>query len=205
MLFPPVNFGMVEEDLYRSALPTEINFPFLETLQLKKIIFLYPDKDDLLDVQFRTFLEDQGIELECLGDDNNKRVKSYSPIEEETVIEALRIVVDSSNYPLLVTCATGKHRTGAVIACLRKIQKWNLTAIFEEYRRFTGKKIRVQNEHFIELFDTELVEVDRKVIAECPPFLHYLIKNDQQQAREEAMVNNLQYESNHNNSSFLLR
>mmetsp|Transcript_5826 Transcript_5826/g.9430 ORF Transcript_5826/g.9430 Transcript_5826/m.9430 type:complete len:101 (-) Transcript_5826:1-303(-) len=96
MLFPPVNFGMVEEDLYRSALPTEINFPFLETLQLKKIIFLYPDKDDLLDVQFRTFLEDQGIELECLGDDNNKRVKSYSPIEEETVIEALRIVVDSS-------------------------------------------------------------------------------------------------------------
>lgn len=41
---PPLNFGMVEEDLYRSGEPSQINFPFLEKLQLRKIIYLAPDQ-----------------------------------------------------------------------------------------------------------------------------------------------------------------
>lgn len=45
MFFPPVSFGLVEEGLYRSALPNEINYPFLERLGLKTIIFLYPDEE----------------------------------------------------------------------------------------------------------------------------------------------------------------
>lgn len=45
MFFPPVSFGLVEEGLYRSALPTDINFPFLERLGLKTIIYLYPDEE----------------------------------------------------------------------------------------------------------------------------------------------------------------
>lgn len=45
MFFPPVSFGLVEERLYRSALPNEINYPFLERLGLKTIIYLYPDGD----------------------------------------------------------------------------------------------------------------------------------------------------------------
>lgn len=31
---------MVEDALYRSGQPNELNFPFMERLQLKKIIFL---------------------------------------------------------------------------------------------------------------------------------------------------------------------
>lgn len=46
MFFPPVSFGLVEEGLYRSALPTEINYPFLERLGLKTIIYLYPEELD---------------------------------------------------------------------------------------------------------------------------------------------------------------
>jgi len=41
--YPPQNFGMVEEDLYRSSLPTSVNFPFLDTLKLKTIIYLSSD------------------------------------------------------------------------------------------------------------------------------------------------------------------
>ncbi|CAO3660008.1 unnamed protein product [Rhizopus microsporus] len=37
---PPVNFGMIEEDLYRSGQPNELNFPFLEKLGLKTIAWL---------------------------------------------------------------------------------------------------------------------------------------------------------------------
>ena len=48
---------------------------------------------------------------------------------------------------------------GAVVGCLRKIQGWHLSSIFEEYRRFAGSKVRLQNEQFIELFDTDLVTI----------------------------------------------
>ena len=74
------------------------------------------------------------------------------------MLEALRFVVEPENYPLLIICTYGKHRSGTVVACLRKLQRWNLTAIFEEYRRYGGNKIRLQNEQFIELFDTDLIE-----------------------------------------------
>jgi hypothetical protein len=40
---PPINYGMVEEDLYRSGQPNVLNFPFLERLNLKTIIWLAPD------------------------------------------------------------------------------------------------------------------------------------------------------------------
>jgi tyrosine-protein phosphatase OCA1 len=31
---------MVEEDLYRSGMPNELNFPFLERLELKTVVVL---------------------------------------------------------------------------------------------------------------------------------------------------------------------
>jgi len=50
-------------------------------------------------------------------------------------------------------------RTGTVVGCLRKLQRWNLSSIFEEYRRYAGSKVRLLNEQFIELFDTDLVRI----------------------------------------------
>lgn len=43
-IFPPFNFGMVEEDLTRSGEPNELNFPFLEKLKLSKVIWLAPEE-----------------------------------------------------------------------------------------------------------------------------------------------------------------
>jgi tyrosine-protein phosphatase OCA1 len=40
---PPLNFGMIEPKLYRSGQPNELNFPFLETLKLKTVLFLAPE------------------------------------------------------------------------------------------------------------------------------------------------------------------
>jgi tyrosine-protein phosphatase OCA1 len=44
LYIPPGNFGMIEEELYRSGQPNELNFPFLESLHLKTIIYLAPDE-----------------------------------------------------------------------------------------------------------------------------------------------------------------
>jgi tyrosine-protein phosphatase OCA1 len=48
---------------------------------------------------------------------------------------------------------------GTIVGCMRKLQRWNLTSIFEEYRRYAGPKVRLLNEQFIELFDTDLVGI----------------------------------------------
>lgn len=86
-------------------------------------------------------------------------VNAWDPISEEMVLEALEIILNPRNYPLIIMCNLGRHRTGTIVGCLRKLQKWSLTAIFEEYRRFAGSKVRVLNEQFIELFDTDLVRI----------------------------------------------
>lgn len=59
-----------------------------------------------------SFLEDQDVTLISLGEDDDKRNKSWAPVGEETVLAALERIVDSAHYPLLITCNTGKHRTG---------------------------------------------------------------------------------------------
>eukprot|EP00514_Thraustochytrium_sp_LLF1b_P004656 CAMPEP_0184507442 /NCGR_PEP_ID=MMETSP0198_2-20121128/244_1 /TAXON_ID=1112570 /ORGANISM="Thraustochytrium sp., Strain LLF1b" /LENGTH=165 /DNA_ID=CAMNT_0026897189 /DNA_START=23 /DNA_END=517 /DNA_ORIENTATION=+ len=152
---PPVNYGMVEEDLHRSGQPNEMNLRFIERLNLNKVIYLSPDDPDLV---FQHFLEDNDIELVHLG--ANESIRSpWSPISEEIVLEALCIILDESNYPLHVMDHQGSHRTGTVLGCLRKAQRWSLTSVFDEYRRFAGSKVRLANEQFIELFDTDLVDV----------------------------------------------
>lgn len=40
---PPAQFGLVCEGLVRSGQPTELNFPFLEKLDLKTVLWLAPE------------------------------------------------------------------------------------------------------------------------------------------------------------------
>ncbi|ORX66376.1 putative tyrosine phosphatase family protein [Linderina pennispora] len=130
---PPVNFGYVENDLYRCGQPNELNFPFMEKLGLRC------------------------IQLHHLGvlESGN----ASDPITEDTILEAFNLILDKANHPMAIMCNIGRHRTGTVVGCLRKLQRWNLASIFEEYRRFAGPKVRMLNEQFIELFDTDLVRI----------------------------------------------
>ncbi|KAJ3285569.1 tyrosine-protein phosphatase required for protection against superoxide stress (By similarity) [Borealophlyctis nickersoniae] len=145
---------MVEEDLYRSGQPNELNFPLLEKLGLRTVIYLAPEEPTQ---RFLNFIDDQEIKLHHLGIITPQT--AWDPISEEVVLEALELILDPRNYPLMIMCNLGRHRTGTVVGCLRKLQRWNLTSIFEEYRRYAGPKVRVLNEQFIELFDTDLVRV----------------------------------------------
>ena len=54
-----------------------------------------------------------------------------------------------------------------MIGCLRKLQRWNLSCILEEYRRHAGAKSRRLNEQFVELFDVDLVRLPQN----HPPWL----------------------------------
>ena len=72
MLVPPPNFGMVEESLYRSGQPDQLNFPFLEKLGLRSVIWLAPEEPDVGLYVHAThhsqhFCADQNIEMHHLG------------------------------------------------------------------------------------------------------------------------------------------
>ena len=93
-LFPPQNFGAVEEGIYRSGLPSELNYRFLESLQLRTVIVLSPESMDSL---FASFLDDFRIRVIYIQNATNDGFRGLSPVTEETVIEALNVLTDRSN------------------------------------------------------------------------------------------------------------
>lgn len=155
-LIPPTNFGIVEEDLYRSGMPNELNFPFLERLQLKTIIYLASDD---VSEKLADFIDDQGIDVIPLAPDEEESPAPWKPMSEEVVLSAMELLLDTTMYPIYVMCSQGRHRTGTIIGCLRKFQQWALSSIFEEYHRHADGRGRLANEQFIELFDTDLVNI----------------------------------------------
>ena len=138
---------MVWKGIYRSGYPSKRNLTFLRTLGLRSILFLCPE--DYPDSHLG-FLEECGIQLLQFGVVGNK--EPFDEIPEDVLRAALDAVLDQTNQPILIHCNQGKHRTGCLVGCLRKVQRWSLVAIFEEYRRFAGSKARVVDQHFIERF-----------------------------------------------------
>ncbi len=147
-LIPPENFSQVSVGIYRSGFPTKKNFPFLKSLRLKTILYLcleeYPSAN--LD-----FLAQNGIQLLQFGCQGNK--EPFMEIPESVLGSALRQLISTQNQPILIHCNKGKHRTGCLVGIYRKWNKWSLSAIFEEYRRFAAPKERDMDQQFIELFD----------------------------------------------------
>lgn len=62
-------------------------------------------------------------------------------------------VIDPRNQPLLIHCNKGKHRTGSIVGCLRKLRGWSYSSIFSEYILFSWPKTRVEDQICIESFD----------------------------------------------------
>lgn len=65
--------------------------------------------------------------------------------------------MDSANYPLYIHCNQGRHRTGCVVACLRKIQRWPIEDILTEYKTYADPKARPGDIRLIRAFDPDAV------------------------------------------------
>ena len=63
------------------------------------------------------------------------------------------MVLDCSNYPLLIHCNKGKHRTGCIVGCLRKVQGESMAEVINEYHAYADPKARRLDENFIRDFD----------------------------------------------------
>ncbi|WVQ78523.1 hypothetical protein IAT38_000609 [Cryptococcus sp. DSM 104549] len=181
-IVPPMNFGLVEDGFYRSAQPSELNFSFLEKLNLKTIIWVGAEEPSEI---FRTFIDSQGIKLHNLAPQTSLNphfpppytdsgvvpvseqyhLPPLPPPPEPLIIQSLSLLLRPSTFPTLVCCNMGRHRSGTVVGCYRKLQRWALSSILEEYRRYAGMKVRVLNEQFIELFDTDLVSITAEQVT----------------------------------------
>jgi tyrosine-protein phosphatase SIW14 len=147
LIVPPVRFSLVCKGVYRGSHPNAWNFTFLDNLGLKTVLFLgaedYPNQN-------AKFLKAHGIQLISVPMQGNEEPFKTIPVDQMNL--ALSHITDTRNHPIYVHCSKGTHRTGTVIGCLRKLQRWCLTSIFEEYRIFAGAKSKQIDEQYIELF-----------------------------------------------------
>jgi len=164
-VLPPLNFAMVMPGIYRSGYPNSTNHSFLATLNLKTLIYLCPEDCIAENLEF---YKTHGISILQFGIQGNK--EPFVDIPEDAIADALSVLLDVRRHPILIHCNKGKHRTGCLVGCLRKVQSWSFTSIFNEYRRFAVNKVRVLDQQFIELFNIDLVKYRPKY---RPQWLHY--------------------------------
>ncbi|PKA60940.1 putative tyrosine-protein phosphatase [Apostasia shenzhenica] len=148
VLCPPYNFSPVGKGIYRSGLPGVENIAFLETLNLRSVVYLCPEP---YPEAMADFVRSKRIRIFQFGIDGSKEPSVVIPID--AIMGALRIVLDMRNHPVLIHCKRGKHRTGSLVGCFRKLQNWCSGSIVEEYIRFAGTKARINDLKFIETFD----------------------------------------------------
>ncbi|CAA3002241.1 probable tyrosine- phosphatase At1g05000 [Olea europaea subsp. europaea] len=148
VLLPPTNFStVVDNTVYRSGFPQPSNLPFLRSLKLRSILYLCPEPYPEENWQF---LQSNKVKLFQFGIDGTKEP---SAIPRSTITEALKVLIDVRNHPILIHCRRGKHRTGCLVGCLRKLQNWCLSSILEEYKNFAGIKLRETDLRFLETYD----------------------------------------------------
>ncbi|CAI1883073.1 hypothetical protein SEUBUCD646_0C01620 [Saccharomyces eubayanus] len=204
MLVPPANFGIAEEGIYRCSKVETLNLSFLETLNLKTVIFiggqepskffkdfftrssikwivlrmsdfsaaavpvksspapnenLYPNNDSnqsLLDKKktensraFQNSRTDPMIRDEVsyhLSDNDDLML-----IKSTCLKRTFKTLLNIDNYSVLLV-----DKTALVIGILRKIQKWNIASIINEYRLFSGKNRNYFAETFLEIISINI-------------------------------------------------
>ncbi|KAL1358584.1 hypothetical protein AAHE18_04G044200 [Arachis hypogaea] len=108
VLVPPLNFAVVDNGIFRSGFPEPANFGFLKSLHLRSVICLCPEPYPEPNSEF---LKSHGIRLFQFGIDGCK--EPFVNIPEDTIREALKVVLDVRNHPVLIHCKRGKllHET----------------------------------------------------------------------------------------------
>jgi tyrosine-protein phosphatase SIW14 len=95
-------------------------------------------KKDEVDHELDVFVRSSGIRQIVF---NMKGTKKEA-ITSETMESILNIVMNPRNHPLMVHCNHGKHRTGCVVAAVRRSSGWSLQNTLDEYETYAAPKIR---------------------------------------------------------------
>ena len=117
------NLYKVDDGFYRGAQPTTAGFSELAGLGVKTVLDLAGGKGDGL------FVRDGSLKLVHVP-------MSAFGLHDGRVLEALRVMADPSNRPLMIHCKHGADRTGALVALYRVVvQGWTKEKAVEEMNR----------------------------------------------------------------------
>ncbi|KAI1433236.1 tyrosine phosphatase family-domain-containing protein [Xylaria sp. CBS 124048] len=142
----PINFAMVSEGLYRSGYPQPRDYPFMQTLKLKTIVTLVNKE---LPEGFQQFIKDNGITHKIFDMSGTKK----EAISTELMRSIYAVISKPENYPLLVHCNHGKHRTGCVVGVYRLSNHWDMKRIVDEYTAFAEPKVRETDLQYLAQFE----------------------------------------------------
>jgi hypothetical protein len=79
-------------------------------------------------------------------------------MSEDWMKSALELLFTLSRDPVLIVGSATSCVDAALIACLRRIQRWGLCSVLANFRQLTGRKI-FDLEQFIEFFDASIVHI----------------------------------------------
>ncbi len=117
------NFYRIEPDLYRSAQPTPDGFRKLAGLGVKTVLDVAGGAGDAPFAQ-GTALKLLHVPMSAFG------------LRDDRVLDALRILADPANRPVLIHCRQGADRTGAIVALYRVVvQGWTKEDALREMNR----------------------------------------------------------------------
>lgn len=159
----PANFAVVAPGIYRSSYPSDTHYTKLSDLELKSIITLVPEP---LPLSYANFISSNGIIHHHIPILANKDENKYT--DANTVNTIMELLLDHENYPVLIHCNKGKHRTGCITACFRKITGWTDEACISEYVHYSTPKERPLDKAFIRRYDAEVlkgVALERKMVG----------------------------------------
>jgi len=121
------NFGEINESYYRGAQPDRDGFKRLGTLGIKTVIDLQEDA--------------QAAEPEWVKQSGMKYfnipLSGSRPANQEQTARFLALVSDSTNWPVYVHCAAGRHRTGEMTGIYRITHdSWTADHAYQEMQKY---------------------------------------------------------------------
>ncbi len=121
-------FGVITpKAIFRSGEPRRgAHFRHLEQLRIRTILCV---KRTPIGPKLRDYATQHAIPLHHID-------LGQHHIQPDAVAEALAILDDPANHPILLHCDGGRHRAGVVAAALRTHQGWSIDAIVAEYLSF---------------------------------------------------------------------
>ena len=148
----PANFGLIDQGLYRASYPQPVHFEALQALNLRTIVTLVAGgMAGDVPAPYAAFAAHNGIRHHVVPVLPNKDPAVYTA--DRVVLQIVRLMLDPANHPVLIHCNKGKHRTGCVAACYRKVTGWPLDRCLAEYEAYSRPKARPLDKVFIARFD----------------------------------------------------
>jgi tyrosine-protein phosphatase SIW14 len=147
------NFRIVEEGvLYRSGQMTQSGLTrMLDEYRIKTVISLRyaddPTKELPPDHQEELFCRNRGVNYHRIRTQLWESNDGSAAPAWQNVNQFLKLMDDRSNYPVLVHCYAGMHRTGAHCAIYRmEYQGWSNHDAIEEMRRLGYENIDTEDD-----------------------------------------------------------